>query len=276
MNRPSSPDVDVRNDHARSRKTVSKSKNLSRSWIFGLHTVEFALQNHPESVLALWAQAGRHDHRLTRIIRLAEQAGIAVQVVERASLDRRVSTDARHQGVIAQVKDTPAWHESDIDTIIEKSGPASLLLVLDGVQDPHNLGACLRTANAAGVQAVIAPRDNAAALTPVARKVASGAAEITPFIQVGNLSRCLKHLQSLGVWIIGTSGDAAQNVYQTDFNRPVAIVMGAEGGGLRRLTRESCDELVSIPMMGQVESLNVSVAAGVCLYAVLQQRKYQG
>ncbi|HEX7026390.1 MAG TPA: 23S rRNA (guanosine(2251)-2'-O)-methyltransferase RlmB [Gammaproteobacteria bacterium] len=255
---------------------MSKPKHLSRSWIFGLHTVEFALQTHPESVLALWVQAGRHDQRLTRIIGLAEHAGIAVQTVERAHLDKRVSADARHQGVIAQVKNVPARQESDLDAIVERSGSALLLLILDGVQDPHNLGACLRTANAAGVQAVIAPRDNAAALTPVARKVASGAAEVTPFIQVSNLGRCLKHLQSQGVWIIGTSGDADQNVFRTDFNRPVAFVMGAEGGGLRRLTRELCDELVSIPMAGQVESLNVSVAAGVCLYAVLQQRKYKG
>jgi 23S rRNA (guanosine2251-2'-O)-methyltransferase len=233
------------------------------------------LQNHPESVLAIWVQAGRHDHRLTGIIKLAEQAGIVVQSVDRARLDNQISADARHQGVIAQVKNVAAWHESDLDAIVEAGGSDLLLLVLDGVQDPHNLGACLRTANAAGVQAVIAPRDNAVDLTPVARKVASGAAEVTPFIQVSNLSRCMKRLQSLGVWLIGTSGDARQNIYQTDFNRPVALIMGAEGSGLRRLTREMCDELVSIPMMGQVESLNVSVAAGIGLYAVLQQRKYR-
>lgn len=240
-----------------------------------MHTVESALQTHPESVLALWVQTGRHDQRLMRLIRLAEQAGIAVQPVDRARLDKQVSADARHQGVIAQVKIAHAWHESDLDAIVEEAGTGLLLLVLDGVQDPHNLGACLRTANAVGVQAVIAPKDNAADLTPVARKVASGAAEVTPFIQVSNLSRCLKRLQELGVWVVGTSDDAAQNLYQTDFNRPLALVMGAEGGGLRRLTRENCDELLSIPMMGQVESLNVSVAAGVCLYAALQYRKYK-
>lgn len=240
-----------------------------------MHTVESALQTHPESVLALWVQSGRHDNRLMRIIKLAEQTGIVAQPVDRAQLDKRVPADARHQGIVAQVKIAHAWHESDLDAIVEQAGSELLLLVLDGVQDPHNLGACLRTANAAGVQAVIAPRDNAADLTPVARKVASGAAEITPFIQVSNLSRSLKHLQSLGVWLIGTSDNAGQNLYHTDFNRPVALVMGAEGSGLRRLTRESCDELINIPMMGQVESLNVSVATGVCLYAVVQQRKYR-
>lgn len=255
---------------------MSKSKQSLKNWIFGLHTVESVLHTRPESVLALWVQSGRHDQRLMHIIGLAEQAGVAVQAVDRAQLDKRVSAEARHQGIVAQVRISPAWHESDLETIVERAGPGLLLLVLDGVQDPHNLGACLRTANAAGVQAVIAPRDNAADLTPVARKVASGAAEVTPFIQVSNLSRSLKQLQSLGVWLIGTSGDAARNIYQTDFNRPVALVMGAEGSGMRRLTRENCDELVSIPMTGQVESLNVSVAAGVCLYAVLQYRKYRG
>lgn len=255
---------------------MSKSKQSSKNWIFGLHAVESVLQTRPESVLTLWVQSGRRDQRMTHVVRLAEQAGIAVQTVDRAQLDKRVSAEARHQGIVAQVKTAPARHESDLETIIERAGAGLLLLVLDGVQDPHNLGACMRTANAAGAQAVIAPRDNAADLTPVARKVASGAAEVTPFIQVSNLSRSLKHLQSLGVWLIGASGDAGQSLYETDFNRPVALVMGAEGGGLRRLTRESCDELVSIPMMGQVESLNVSVAAGVCLYAVLQYRKYRG
>jgi 23S rRNA (guanosine2251-2'-O)-methyltransferase len=255
---------------------VSKSKQSSKDWIFGLHTVESVLQSRPESVLALWVQSGRHDRRLTRVVSLAEQAGIAVQSVDRAQLDKRVSAEARHQGIVALVKSAPGWREPDLDAVVERAGDGLLLLVLDGVQDPHNLGACLRTANAAGVQAVIAPRDNAADLTPVARKVASGAAEVTPFIQVSNLSRSLKHLQSLGVWLIGASGDAAQSLYQTDFNRPVALVMGAEGGGLRRLTREGCDELVSIPMMGQVESLNVSVAAGICLYAALQYRRYRG
>lgn len=254
---------------------MSKSKQGSKNWIFGLHAVEALLQSHPETVLVLWVQAGRHDDRLTRIIKLAQQAGVAVQPVARAQLDKQVSADARHQGAVAQVKTAQTWHESDLNAIVEQAGSGLLLLILDGVQDPHNLGACLRTANAAGAQAVIAPRDNAADLTPVARKVASGAAEVTPFVQVSNLSRCLQHLQSLGVWLIGTSGDATQSLYHTDFNRPVALVMGGEGSGLRRLTRENCDELISIPMAGQVESLNVSVAAGVCMYAVLQQRKYQ-
>jgi 23S rRNA (guanosine2251-2'-O)-methyltransferase len=252
---------------------MMKEKNSSKEYIFGVHAVQAVLENRPESVLALWVQAGRDDTRLSQIVTLAGQAGVAVQSAARAQLDKMVAADTRHQGVIAQVKAAAAAREISLDDLVEQAGADLLLLVLDGVQDPHNLGACLRTANAAGAQAVLAPRDNAVGLTPVARKVASGAAELTPFIQVGNLSRTLKHLQSLGVWIIGTTGDAGQNIYDTEFKRPVALVLGAEGEGMRRLTREYCDELVSIPMKGQVESLNVSVAAGICLYAVVQFRR---
>lgn len=252
---------------------MARPRQSSNEWIFGVHAVQAVLENRPESVLTLWVQAGRDDARLSKIIALAKQIGITVQTAARAQLDKMVSADARHQGVIAQVKAVAASREISLDDLVAQAGADLLLLVLDGVQDPHNLGACLRTANAAGVQAVLAPRDNAVGLTPVARKVASGAAELTPFIQVGNLSRTLKHLQTLGVWIIGAAGDARQSIYDTDFKRPVALVLGAEGEGMRRLTREHCDELVSIPMLGQVESLNVSVATGICLYAAVQGRR---
>jgi len=191
------------------------------------------------------------------------------QVVHRKELDARVG--GVHQGVVAGVAPDRQWQEADIEALVAGS-KQPLLLVLDGVTDPHNLGACLRTADATGVTAVIVPKDKSASLNPTARKVASGAAETTPFIQVTNLARCLRELQDLGVWLIGTAGESDATVYDADFTGPVALVMGAEGKGMRRLTREHCDLLVKIPMQGQVESLNVSVATGVCLFEALRQR----
>ena len=250
---------------------MAKSQHI-KEWIFGLHAVEAVLQQRPEAVLTLWVQTDRDDGRLGKLIKLASTFGVSIEKVHRSQLEKVLPLDARHQGVAAQTKGLETSSEQDLDVIVEKAGDSLLLLVLDGVQDPHNLGACIRTANASGAHAVIVPKDNATGLTPVARKVASGAAERTPFIQVTNLSRTLKSLQTLGVWIYGADGDAEQNIYVMDFKRPVALVLGAEGTGMRRLTRESCDELVAIPMYGSVESLNVSVAAGVCLYAVVQAR----
>ncbi|MFN2348661.1 MAG: 23S rRNA (guanosine(2251)-2'-O)-methyltransferase RlmB [Thioalkalivibrio sp.] len=238
--------------------------------IFGLHAVLAALQRTPTPVQTLWVDAGRKDARMREILDAARKAGVPVERVDAATLDQRCPGE-RHQGVVAAREAAPTVTEADLpDLVGQVQNP--LLLVLDGVTDPHNLGACLRTADAAGVTAVIVPRDRAAGLTPVARKVASGAAESVPFVQVTNLARTLDQLKQAGVWVVGTSGDAPQTVYQVDLKGPMALIMGAEGQGMRRLTRERCDLLIHIPMQGAVESLNVSVATGVCLFEAVRQR----
>ena len=243
----------------------------ANNWIFGLHAVEALLSHRAESVLSLRVLAGRHDKRIEYLKSLAADAGIGIESANVASLDD-LSAGEMHQGIAAQIKGSSQWQEHDLETIIA-AADTPFFLVLDCVQDPHNLGACLRTANAVGVQAVIAPKDKAVGLTPVARKVASGAAEITPFIQVGNLGRTLRWLKDQGVWLYGLTDQAESDIYATDLKGPVALVLGAEGNGLRKLTMDLCDHLVRIPMMGTVSSLNVSVATGLCLYEVVRQRR---
>ncbi|AWB66979.1 23S rRNA (guanosine(2251)-2'-O)-methyltransferase RlmB [Saccharobesus litoralis] len=239
--------------------------------IYGLHAVEAALQNEPERFIELHVLKGREDNRLNSILHLAKRIGLPVQTANRRALDEKTH-NARHQGVVARVKAAPTLNESDLDVILDKKGQSIFLLVLDGVTDPHNIGACLRTADAAGVDALIVPKDKSASLTSTARKVACGAAEAVPFIQVTNLSRTLKHIQDKGIWIVGTAGEATSTLHQAKLTGPMALVMGAEGKGMRRLTRENCDELISIPMAGEVSSLNVSVATGVCLFEIVRQR----
>lgn len=241
-------------------------------YLFGLHAVLAALTRKSTPVTTLWVDAGRKDARMREILDAARRAGVSVERVDAQALER-LCPGARHQGVVAErIQEAgPEITEADLPDLVGRVA-SPLLLVLDGVTDPHNLGACLRTADAAGVDAVIVPRDRAAGLTPVARKVASGAAEVVPFVQVTNLARTLDQLKQAGVWIIGTSGDAPQTLYQADLKGPTGIVMGAEGQGMRRLTRERCDLLVKIPMRGSVSSLNVSVATGVCLFEAVRQR----
>lgn len=239
----------------------------------GLHAVESLIAAHPEKVREIVVATGRHDRRLAGVIATAEARGIAVRRLPRAELDRLVP-GVRHQGVIATLAIPLAEvsREQDLTAFLEELTEPPFLLVLDGVQDPHNLGACLRTADAAGVQAVIVPRDRAAGITPVVRKVACGAAESVRLFTVTNLARSLRQLREAGVWIYGASGDVDRSLYDADLRGPLALVLGGEGKGLRRLTRELCDFLVAIPMVGQVESLNVSVAAGVLLYEARRQR----
>jgi 23S rRNA (guanosine2251-2'-O)-methyltransferase len=240
---------------------------------YGLHAVVGLIEAHPDQVRGIAVAAGRQDRRLARLIAAAEAHGIAVHRLPGVELDRLLP-GARHQGVIATlaVSSPEGTPRQDLAVFLaELTGPP-FLLVLDGVQDPHNLGACLRTADAAGVQAVIVPRDRAAGITPVVRKVACGAAESVPVFTVTNLARSLRLLREAGVWIYGASGDAGRSLYETDLRGPLALVLGAEGKGLRRLTRELCDFLIAIPMSGRVESLNVSVAAGVLLYEARRQR----
>ena len=239
--------------------------------VYGIHAVQALLEKSPEKIKQLWVQQGRGDNKLKYLLRLAEKANLSVQLVPVNALHKIVT--ANHQGVIVEcVATSVAYHENDLLTLLEKSKQPPLFLVLDGLEDPHNLGACLRSADAASVTAVIAPKDKAVGITPIVRKVACGAVETVPFIQVTNLARTLKQLQESGVWLYGAAGEATTSLYDCDFTGAIAIVMGAEGKGLRRLTRETCDYLMKIPMQGSVSSLNVSVATGICLFEVLRQR----
>ena len=239
-------------------------------YVFGIHAVQTKLQRNPERVQELWFQEGREDQRLNQVKALADAQGIECQIMPRRELDNKVK--GRHQGVVAGCTPNPAKDEHFLMQLLAELNEPVFLLILDGVTDPHNLGACLRTADAAGVHAVIAPKDKSASLNSTVSKVACGAAESIPFVQVTNLARCLKSLQDAGVWVTGTAGEATQHIYQTDLTGNMALVMGAEGEGMRRLTREGCDQLVKIPMAGEVSSLNVSVAAGVCLFEAVRQR----
>jgi 23S rRNA (guanosine2251-2'-O)-methyltransferase len=239
--------------------------------VYGVHAVTAVLDGGGR-VHALWLLDSRHDDRLAKIVTLAEKAGVKIMRVPRTELDR-ITNGARHQGVAAQAEGAELRDEGGLIPLLDGLDVPPFLLVLDGVQDPHNLGACLRSANAAGVHAVIAPKDKSAGLTAVARKVASGAAEATPFFQVTNLARTLRELKERNIWFVGLAGEADQSLYELDLKGPLAIVMGAEGEGMRRLTKEHCDFLAKIPMDGSVESLNVSVATGVSLFEALRQRK---
>jgi 23S rRNA (guanosine2251-2'-O)-methyltransferase len=250
----------------------------SRDIIYGIHAVEAAIRNQPENVLQVFVQQGRNDNRIKTLLNIAKNSGISVQDISGDKLKEKCPK-ARHQGVVAEIRHSQS-SELSLDDLLHKE--QLLLLVLDEVQDPHNIGACLRTADAAGVDAVIVSKNRSPALTPVIRNVASGAAETVPYIMVSNLARALDTLKENSVLLIGTSGDAAQTIYdirvnqtsvnQARVNQRLALVMGSEGKGMRRLTREACDELVSIPMQGTVESLNISVATAVCLYEIRRQQ----
>ncbi len=241
-----------------------------RDLVYGLHAVRAVIDRAPERLLELWMAEPRQDARARTLQELAKGAGLKVQLVGNESL-ARLAGDVAHQGVVASVRPLKAWDEETLIASLNDV-PDSLLLVLDGVTDPHNLGACLRTADAAGARAVILPKDRSASVDAVARKVAAGAAEFVPVVAVTNLARALGRLKQSGIWVVGMDGEAEQPLYAADLNRPLALVLGAEGLGLRRLTRDSCDFLVRIPMAGQVESLNVSVAAGIALFEAGRQR----
>lgn len=235
--------------------------------IFGLHAVESILKNHPLAVQQLWLQKGRRDRRLHNIAGLAKEHGIHIEQIATDKLSRKVD-GAVHQGVVAKVKQTGGKSPS-LQQLCEQE--KLLVLVLDEVQDPHNIGACLRTADAVGADAVIVSKNRSPGLTAVVRKVSSGAADSVPFVQVSNLARALQSLRDHDVWVLGAAGEADCSLYDCQVADKTALVMGSEGRGLRRLTREHCDQLVAIPMQGTVESLNVSVAAGVCLFHLRRQ-----
>jgi len=239
--------------------------------VFGIHAVESLIKRDANSVLSMKVAHGRDDKRLARLLDFAGRHGIAMEFVPRKELDMLVR--GRHQGVVAIVRAEPVKDEGDLEALLQSLQEDPFLLILDSVTDPHNLGACLRSADAAGVQALIVPKDKSAPLNAVAKNVASGAAEHVPVIRVTNLARTMKWLQERGIWLTGAAGEAEHDVYETDLRGPSAIVMGAEGAGLRRLTRENCDQLIRIPMVGTVSSLNVSVATGVVLFEALRQRR---
>jgi len=239
--------------------------------VYGLHAVRAALKYDPGHIVEVWLEQGRHDAKMQQLAQALTRLSAAVHRVPRRELDL-LTGGAAHQGVAVRFEGATPRDEDDLYALLDELTEPPFLLVLDQVQDPHNLGACLRSADAAGVHALIAPRDNAVGLTPAVHKVASGAARTVPFFQVTNLARVLRALKDRGIWLAGAAGEAEQEVYQADLTGPLAIVMGAEDTGLRRLTREECDFLVRIPMRGHVESLNVSVATGVILFEALRQR----
>ena len=241
--------------------------------IYGLHTVRHALEQSPTYILEVSVQKDKKPSaELDNILELARAGGVSIQHVSRDSLDKPTG-NARHQGVVIKQRPRKRNKQVDLDALLADQEGALLLLVLEGIQDPHNLGACLRTANAAGVDAVLLSKDRAVPVNATVSKVASGGAENMPVITVSNIARTLRKLQEAGVWIVGTAADAGKSLYEVDLTVSIAIVMGSEGKGLRQNTREHCDHLVNLPMQGVVESLNVSVATGVCLYEALRQRK---
>lgn len=245
--------------------------SATKQFVYGFHAVQALLEQGPDKVQHIYVQSGKQDQRLQNLLQRLEKFPIPVDILSRHELNQMVN-DEQHQGIVALSAETSPVLETDLEALLANLTSPAFLLILDGVQDPHNLGACLRTANAAGVHAVIAPKDRATGITAVVRKVASGAAESTPFIQVTNLARTMRMLKEAGVWLFGASEDAEEDVFTTDFRGAIAIVLGAEGSGLRRLTRENCDKVMKIPTVGVISSLNVSVATGVCLFEALRQR----
>ena len=244
--------------------------------VFGYHATESLIRQRPGHIQTLMVQADRNDKRMQALNDLAHSQGVAITRCAKSDLD--AVTSGRHQGVIARLQQGASYEaagqtsESDLMAMVV-AAERPLLLILDGVTDPHNLGACLRSADAAGVTAVVFPKDKSADVNDVARKVASGAAETVPWVRVTNLARTMEYLKQAGVWIIGASGEVPETLHDQDLTVSCALVLGSEGSGMRRLTRESCDFMVSLPMAGAVSSLNVSVAAGICLFEAVRQRR---
>jgi len=244
---------------------------MSTTQLFGIHAVQAALDYSPQKIRRVWIDGQRQDARLKQIVDALQALGIQPEKTERKKLDR-LTDGKNHQGIIVAVELPAMQNEDDLKRAVTALSESAFYLVLDQVQDPHNLGACLRTADAVGAHGIIIPKDNAASITPTVCKVASGAAETVPVYQVTNLARVLRWMKEQNIWIMGAAGEAEQTIYDMKLDMPLALVMGTEGTGMRQLTRKHCDFLVKIPMTGQVESLNVSVAAGVLMYEVFRQK----
>jgi 23S rRNA (guanosine2251-2'-O)-methyltransferase len=250
---------------------MSGGRGVAPVTVFGLHAVRALLERAPQRVLQLWLDARRDDARVREIQQLAQTAGVKLARVDARQLAGRVG-EVAHQGVVAEVQPLAGWDEDDLLTALQGS-KKPLVLVLDGVQDPHNLGACLRSADACGAVSVVVPRDRAAGMNATVRKVAAGAAETTPLTTVTNLARALKLIKEAGLWVVGADMAGEKLAWEADLAGALALVMGGEGDGLRELTRRNCDQLVRLPQVGAVESLNVSVASGMLLYESLRQRQ---
>ena len=244
---------------------------MSTELLIGIHAVEAALTHDVGNLVELYIESGSHNARVKELGERARELGVKPHARDRAALDR-MTGGARHQGVVARYNAPAALPESALAGLVEKAGRDALVLVLDGVTDPHNFGACLRSAEAAGVAVVVVPKDRAVGVTPTVRRASAGAADRVPIVSATNLARALKMLKDAGVWLVGLVGDTDRSIYAVDLAGPIALVLGSEGEGLRRLTRESCDFLARIPMRGDVESLNVSVATGITLFEALRQR----
>ncbi|MDR2012084.1 MAG: 23S rRNA (guanosine(2251)-2'-O)-methyltransferase RlmB [Rhodanobacter sp.] len=244
---------------------------MSHQLLIGIHAVEAALNHDVGHLVELYIDSASHNTRIKELSDRARELGVKPHARDRAALDR-MTGGARHQGVVARYDAPAPLAESALAELVEKAGREALFLVLDGVTDPHNFGACLRRAQAAGVTAVVVPKDRAVGVTPTVRRAAAGAADRIPIVSATNLARTLKALKDAGVWLVGLVGESEKSIYSIDLNGPIALVLGSEGEGLRRLTRETCDFLARIPMRGDVESLNVSVAAGIVLFETLRQR----
>ena len=244
---------------------------MSNTYVYGLHAVRALIEARPELIQNLYVQANRHDERVNQIVAMAERRNLTLRPQSRLELTQ-LAQHAEHQGVVAECQEAPHYLESDLPKLLAQLTKPGLILVLDGVQDPHNLGACLRSADAFGVALVIIPKNNSVAITPVVQKVACGAAETVPLVQVTNLARSLELLKEHEYWLVGAAAEATHTITKMDFKVNTVLVMGGEGSGLRRLTKEHCDFLASIPMQGSVSSLNVSVATAVCLYEIQRQR----
>lgn len=237
----------------------------------GIHTVNTVLRLHPERVQSVWIEQDKHNNRVETLIGMAKKFGVPVQIVQRNTLDQ-LCEGTQHQGIVAKCTPTPLMDESELLQKCEQATSPPLLLALDEISDPHNLGACLRTADAAGVDAVIFPQRNSAPISATVHKIASGASIRLPLVKTVNLARCLAALKKLGLWVYGADGEAQQTIYAANLRNPSILVLGAEGRGLRELTKKNCDQLCSVPMLGEVESLNVSVATGILLYEAIRQR----
>jgi len=254
-----------------SNRSANIGQKMKENLIYGIHAVQHALKKDPSKILEIFSITDNKNKRILSLLDLAQRHGIRLSKMDKSKLSTHCGSD-NNQGIAATVDFTDSVLDEDNLLEMVENKQCTFLLILDEIQDPHNLGAILRTADTTGVQAVVVPQDNSVKVTSAVRKVACGAAESVPFVEVKNIARFLKSLKSLGVWIVGTDGEQLQTIYEVNLTGPIAIVLGAEGKGLRKLTATSCDYLVSIPMYGSVESLNVSVSAGVCLYEVVRQR----
>lgn len=247
-------------------------KMSNQQYIYGIHAVSSLLESQKRPLKQLFISEERQDKRIQQILVMAKKVGVTIVSMSSKKMNQKFS-DVSHQGIVGVTERLAAYTEKDLTKLLAEHNAPYFILILDGVTDPHNLGACLRTAEAAGIQLVIAPKDNNVGITPIVSKVACGAAEVIPFVQVTNLVRSINVLKESGVWVYGAAGEAKTSLYEQDFSASIALVMGAEGTGMRRLTRENCDGLFSIPMAGTVSSLNVSVAAGVSLFEAVRQRQ---